>query len=93
MKSSIGNGEDILESGVKEEEGEIQNVVCNKCKKEPQEYIQLDCGHSFCLLCLLVMNSSKIEQEQYNQTDETEFLLEITCDLCSDKTLLDKAST
>ncbi len=67
-------------------------VECLMCGVEPPEYIQLDCGHSFCMQCILMTNSRRVMQEQYS-ADIPAFLIDIECHECAIHTLLDKAST
>ncbi len=61
------------------EEGAEGSCMCEKCCKSPEEYIQLNCTHNFCLMCLLVMESKSIKLED----QEEQYLCEITCELCT----------
>ena len=40
-----------------------QNVECQKCNNIGDRWISLDCGHKFCLVCLLVMDSNNVLNE------------------------------
>lgn len=69
--------------------GDNHNKRCEKCSGFPEDYIQLNCEHNFCLPCLLVMDSKNVQVPE----DEDTYLCEITCHLCQEQTLLDQPST
>ena len=60
---------------------EEENVECEKCNNLPEEYISLNCGHNFCLLCLLVMESKNVVKEGQDQQEQ--ILCEIMCSICN----------
>lgn len=73
-----------------EENKSEENVLCQKCNSLPEEYISLNCGHNFCLVCLLIMESKNVVEQE---DEEQNILCEITCDNCYQNTVLDKSST
>lgn len=74
---------------------DIGSINCQKCDKAPEEYIQLNCQHNFCLVCLLVMESRSVlmPPDPQQSPAQDHLLCEITCEICSHNTLLDKNST
>ncbi len=31
---------------------QVETMKCERCQMDPEDYIELDCKHTFCLICL-----------------------------------------
>lgn len=57
---------------------------CRKCHEIPEQFIKLNCSHTFCLMCILCMETKNVEEEQNVQ---------VCCELCGLSTVLDSVSS
>ncbi|KAM3140579.1 hypothetical protein pb186bvf_007391 [Paramecium bursaria] len=73
-------------------------VPCDQCKDVPDNYLSLNCGHSFCLMCM-AQNFIKVRKNKnlYFQGGRIYKLegsedINYICSLCDQETQLDEAS-
>ena len=56
-----------------------ENHPCEGCSNIPEEYIQLACGHEFCLACLAYSYLNFLNEDETNENQE---IVQLPCDMC-----------